>query len=162
MCEVPKAHRKKKCAIKKRSKKGRNSEASSTMPPLRVLAVPPGGSEQLFDIAEAAPTQATRQKVKEKVVTSQDGSPLEQHVGSLQQQIVESSLQLNVESSPHMDAGYGSMDEGSTVRMDLSPIAPTAARRRPLDSDVFPEEPEHPTSDEGKFPDHYSLYSCIF
>uniref|UniRef100_A0ACD5VXS1 Uncharacterized protein n=1 Tax=Avena sativa TaxID=4498 RepID=A0ACD5VXS1_AVESA len=147
--KVPKACRRKRGAIKKISKKANNSEASSTMAPVWVLAVPPGRSERLFDIAEADPTpRVTGQKVKDKAISTKDGSPLEKNVGSLPQQNVESSLHLIVESSPHMDVGYGSMDEGSTVRMDLSPIAPTVARQ-PLDCDVFAEEPEHPTSDEG-------------
>jgi hypothetical protein len=45
-----------------------------------------------------------------------------------------------------MDEGFMSTDEGSTVRMGLSPRAPSVDM-----NDVFTEEHEEAMDDEGKF-----------
>ena len=90
------------------------------------MAVPPGGSETLLELGEPAPTRVTRQKAK----AIPEGSPM----GNDQ------------ESSFQMDEGFMSTDEGSTVRMGLSPRAPSVDM-----NDVFTEEHEEAMDDEGKF-----------
>ena len=72
------------------------------------MVVPPGGSERLLQVEETAPVRVTRQKTKESAVTNHEESPLHADRGRLMQ----------------MDDGFQSMDEGSTFRVDLSPIAP--------------------------------------
>ena len=76
------------------------------------MAVPPGESERLLQVEETAPVRVTRQKTKENAVTNHEENPLHADRGSFMQ----------------MDDGFQSMDEGSTFRVDLSPIAPVVHR----------------------------------
>ena len=101
-------------------------EASSAMAPGRVFAVAPGASKSILEAVVPAPTRGTRQKGKE----------------------------THVQSSPRLDDGFQSTDEGSFVCMDLSPVA----RNQCFDSDAISEEAEElEQHDQGKF-----IYCCSF
>lgn len=58
-----KVSRKKKCGVKKTSKRQKSTETSTAMAPGRVFAVPPGGSKRMLELDEPAPTRVTRSKV---------------------------------------------------------------------------------------------------
>jgi hypothetical protein len=95
----------------------------------RVMALTPIGSKRILeglDTEETAPTRMTRKKAKETPA-------------------------VNPEESPLCDVKLQSNDEGSVVRMDISPVAPSVARSQRFKSHDFPEETEQPMSDEGKF-----------
>jgi hypothetical protein len=136
--------RKKKSAVRKVSNNKKSPDASSTMAPGRVMAVPPGASMRMLEVDEPAPPaspRVTRKKAKETVVPTHEENPLHNdHGGSLQ-----------------MDDDV-SMDEGSSARLDLCPMDRNAD---------FPEDPEQAMGDEGKFMSYCFLfcifyYSCIF
>jgi hypothetical protein len=99
------------------------------MAPGRVFAVPPGASDKLMCLDEHATARVTRQKAKAVDVANEGGL-----------------LRKDGGISMQWDDGSMSMDEGSTVRMDLSPVAPTVDR-----NDEFDSAPEQPMGDEGKY-----------
>jgi len=109
--------RKKKCAIRKISKKRKSQEASSTMAPGRVMAVAPGASKRLLEVDSPAPARVTRAKASN--ATKNESTLLTKDRGS----------------SLPMDDALLYMDEESTVRMDLSPVATTRARNQDFDAD---------------------------
>ncbi|KAE8782589.1 hypothetical protein D1007_44029 [Hordeum vulgare] len=98
-----KVSRKKKCANINRRKV---SETSSPMAPGRVLALSPEGSKRLLTPDEPVVARLTRQKVREDV----DKSLLHKGQGPLRN-----------------DDELASMEEGSRMCMDLSPVAPSVA-----------------------------------
>ena len=119
------------------------------MPPVRVMADPPASSKRSLEPVEPINARGTRHKSKMTAATNQHESP----------------LLKDRESSLETEDGFQSMDEGSTVhmaegstvRMDLSPVAPSVDRNAALS-----EEQEHPVLllDEGKF--MLSLLSSLF
>jgi hypothetical protein len=105
------------------------------MAPGRVMAVPPGASKRLLELDEPVPCRVTRQKAKVAAVTNHE----------------ESMLHQEVESSPHRDEGYPSMDEGSTVHTQRSPVAHDMCRSQQLECTANVEVPHQPMHNEGEF-----------
>ncbi|KAE8766593.1 hypothetical protein D1007_62144 [Hordeum vulgare] len=117
-----KVSRKKKCANRNRRKV---SETSSAMAPGRVLALSPEGPKRLLTPDEPVVARLTRQKVREDV----DKSLLHKGQGPLQ-----------------TDDELASMEEGSRMCMDLSPVAPSVVSNHghELNLAVLSREPEQP------------------
>ncbi|KAE8794575.1 hypothetical protein D1007_30614 [Hordeum vulgare] len=118
-----KVSRKKKCANRNRRKV---SETSSPMAPGRVLALSPEGSKRLLTPDdEPVVARLTRQKVREDV----DKSLLHKGQGPLR-----------------TDDELASMEEGSRMCMDLSPVAPSVVSNHghELNLTVPSTEPEQP------------------
>ena len=125
--------------MRRMSKRRTSSQTSALMAPVRVLAPNPEASKRMFEPDEPAPVRVTRQK-KAAAVTNHE----ETNTG-------ESMLHQDMDSSLNKDDGSPSVDEDSTVHMQLTPAASTVMRNRPLDSAAISEQPELPTPAEGKF-----------
>uniref|UniRef100_A0A8I6XFX9 Uncharacterized protein n=1 Tax=Hordeum vulgare subsp. vulgare TaxID=112509 RepID=A0A8I6XFX9_HORVV len=100
------------------------------MAPGRVLALSPVGSKRILTPDEPVVARLTRQKVREDV----DKSPLPKGQGPLR-----------------TDDELASMEEGSRMCMDLSPVAPSVVSNHghELNLAVLSREPEQPMGDEG-------------
>ena len=128
--------RKKKPGVKKpaaprRSK--RFQETPSSMPSGRVYA--PGATKSPLEVVdELPPKRVSRRSATEVSATNHEDTP----------------LRNNHRSSAQMDEGSQSMDEGSIVRRDPSPIASADRGHQYFDSDGF-LDPEVELSDAGKF-----------
>lgn len=102
------------------------------MAPGRVLALSLEGSKRLLTPDEPVVARLTRQKVREDV----DKSLLHKGQGPLR-----------------TDDELASMEEGSRMCMDLSPVAPSVVSNHghELNLTVLSTEPEQPMGDEGMF-----------
>lgn len=114
-----------------------------------MMADPPAGSKRSAEPVEPAHARVTRHKSKLTAETNQHESPLRKDP--------DSSLQVHDELQSMDEGSTVHMAKGSTVCMDLSPVAPSVDRNA-----AFSEEQEHPVllRDQGKL--ILSLMSSLF
>ena len=113
--------RRKKAAVKKTSKRKKSFEHTAPMAPGRVLGLDAEARKRLLE-TDQPPARVTRQKPNQQTV------PIHQ----------ESPLHRDRESSLQLDGELLSMQEDTSVRLDLDPLVD---RNEPLDSPVISEEP---------------------
>jgi hypothetical protein len=70
--EALKVSRRKKSAIKKTSRRRKSSQTSSTMAPVRVLAVAPGASEGIMQPDGPAVARVTRSKAAGNMINNEE------------------------------------------------------------------------------------------
>ncbi|CAM0949599.1 unnamed protein product [Alopecurus aequalis] len=122
--------RRKKAAVKKTSKRKKSFEHTAPMAPGRVLGLDAEARKRLLE-TDQPPARVTRQKPNQQTM------PIHQ----------ESPLHRDQESSLQMDGELLSMQEDTSVRLDLGPLVD---RNQPLDSPVISKEPKQSMADEGK------------
>ncbi|KAE8777334.1 hypothetical protein D1007_49869 [Hordeum vulgare] len=122
----------KKTTIKKR----KSSEASTAMPPGRVMAPPPGQTKRILEPDK--PNRVTRQKATMAAATDHQESPLGMDF--------ESSVEMRDEFSPMDEETTLCMDESDTVCVRLRRGAPSIDR-----NDVVSEEEQQLVLQPGKF-----------
>ena len=145
--KIPRS-RKKKSAIKKTSTRKHRSglETPTSMPPGRVFADAPGGTKRPLEVVDERPLKRVTRK------TAAEASAAINHE--------ETPLRNNDRSSVQMEPESQSMDEGSTVRRDLSPIVRADMDQDLFDSDGF-LDPEVQMSQAGKFVDTMYCICCL-
>ncbi|KAE8774293.1 hypothetical protein D1007_53317 [Hordeum vulgare] len=132
-----KESRTKRPGLKKTASKNRKSlEASSAMPPGRVMAPPPGQTKRILEPDE--PHRVTRQKATMAAATDHQESPLGMDF--------ESSVEMCDEFSPMDEETTLSMDESGTVCVPLRRGAPSIDR-----NDVVSEEEQQLVLQPHKF-----------
>ncbi|CAM0871305.1 unnamed protein product [Alopecurus aequalis] len=125
-----KKSRRKKAAVKKTSKRKKRFEHTAPMAPGRVHELDVKARKRLLE-TDQPPARVTRQKPNPQTV------PIHQ----------ESPLHRDRESSLQLDGELLSMQEDTSVRLDLCPLVD---KNEPLDSPVISEEPQQSMADEGK------------
>ncbi|KAE8782084.1 hypothetical protein D1007_44602 [Hordeum vulgare] len=132
-----KESRMKKPGVKKTAnKKRKSSEASTAMPPGRVMAPPPGQTKRIQEPDE--PDKVTRQKEIMAAATDHQKSPLGMDF--------ESSVEMHDEFPPMDEETTLCMDESGTVYLRLRRGAPSVDR-----NDIVSEEEQQLVLQPGKF-----------
>ena len=112
------------------------------MAPGRVFAVPPGGSKRILEVEDHVPARVTRQKAKAVAAAiNEESHPQDNQERSLQMMDDEGS-------TARMDFSPVRM-EPSHVGMDLSPLALLVDRDTSLEQTE--QETQQAAGDEGKF-----------
>ncbi|KAE8821052.1 hypothetical protein D1007_00894 [Hordeum vulgare] len=134
--------RKKKCANRNRRKV---SETSTLMAPRRVLALSPEGSKRLLTLDDE-PDAARLTEGSKRLLTPDDEPVVARLTRKKVRENVDKSLLHKGQGPLRTDDELASMEEGSRMYMDLSPVAPSVVSNHghELNLTVLSTEPEQP------------------
>ncbi|KAE8818319.1 hypothetical protein D1007_03952 [Hordeum vulgare] len=137
-----KVSRKKKCANRNRRKV---SETSTLMAPGRVLALSPEGSKRLLTLDDE-PDAARLTEGSKRLLTPDDELVVARLTRQKVREDVDKSLLHKGQGPLQTDDELASMEEGSWMCMDLSPVAPSVVSNHghELNLTVLSTEPEQP------------------
>ncbi|KAE8798237.1 hypothetical protein D1007_26531 [Hordeum vulgare] len=137
-----KVSRKKKCANRNRRKV---SETSTLMAPGRVLALSPEGSKRLLTLDDE-PDAARLTEGSKRLLTPDDETVVARLTRQKVREDVDKSLLHKGQGPLRTDDELASMEEGSRMYMDLSPVAPSVVSNHghELNLTVLSTEPEQP------------------
>ncbi|KAE8788373.1 hypothetical protein D1007_37630 [Hordeum vulgare] len=133
---------KKKCANRNRRKV---SETSTLMAPGRVLALSPEGSKRLLTLDDE-PDAARLTEGSKRLLTPNDEPVVARLTRQKVREDVDKSLLHKGQGPLRTDDELASMEEGSRIYMDLSPVAPSVVNNHghELKLTVLSTEPEQP------------------